>query len=94
MNDAPSAAPSRESSSDSNRAEISPLNGKFTIPGRNCEARSFTGTSRLKINPSASPGSVIASGSNLVSASVKISPSNRNANTQYFSVESVSPKCQ
>ena len=94
MNDAPTAAPSRESTSESSRIATSPLNGRFIIPGRNCDATSLTGTSRLKITPSARPGSVNLSGRSFVSASVKIRPSSRKANVQYFNAEMVYPKCQ
>ena len=84
MNDAPTAAPSRESSRERCAHETSPLNGRFTMPGRNCEARSFTGTIRLNTTPSARPGRVSLSGSSLVSASVKIRPSSRNAERAVF----------
>ena len=90
MNDAPSTAPSSESTKEISHAEMSPLNGRLIIPGRNCAARSFTGVIKLEATPKANPGSVILSGSSLVSASVKISPSSRNDNVQYFNVASVS----
>src|SRR5438270_11914828 len=94
MNEAPTAAPSSESSRETIRTEISPLKGRFTMLGKNCDARSFTGTTRLNPTPSASPVKVILSGSSLVSASVKIRPSSKNESTQSFSVERVHPKYQ
>src|SRR5215470_19529075 len=94
MNDAPTTAPRKESASDNKRHETSELTGRETTPGRNCDARSFTGTIKLNITPSPNPASVIRSGRSLVSASVKIRPSNRNANAEYFSVARVQPKYQ
>src|SRR5579872_3614004 len=94
MKAAPTAAPSNESASESMWSATSPLTGRFIDPDRNCDARSFTGTNTLKITPIAKPVSVSLSGSNFVSASVKINPSSRNENAQYFTVESVNPKYQ
>ena len=56
-------------------------------------ARSLTGTSKLKTIPNASPGSVNASGSSLVSASVNINPSNRYPSTTLFNIARFRPKC-
>ena len=89
MNAAPTTAPSKESRNENSREEMSPLNGRFITPGRNCDAKSWTGTNRLKATPSANPVSVNLSGSSLVSASVKISPSTRKPNVQYFNVDNV-----
>ena len=94
MNAAPTTAPSKESRNENSREEMSPLNGRFITPGRNCDTRSWTGTNRLKATPSANPVSVNLSGSSLVSASVKISPSTRKPNVQYFNVDNVVPKYQ
>src|ERR1700675_3173102 len=93
MNDAPTAAPSRESASDSTREERSELTGNETTLGRNCEAKSLTGTNRLNQIPSARPVSVILSGNSLVSASVKMSPRSRKASAEDFKVASDIPKC-
>src|SRR5215468_5055620 len=92
MNDAPTIAPSRESASDNTRHETSELTGRENTPGKNCDAKSFTGTSRLNTTPRLSPVSVIRSGKSFVSASVKIRPSNKKARVQYFSVARVQPK--
>src|SRR5262249_57703323 len=91
MNEEPTKAPKSESANERKRAEISELTGNDTTPGRYCEAKSFTGTNKLKAIPSTSPDKVILSGSNFVSASVKINPSSRNASVQYFNVENVIP---
>src|SRR5919108_856938 len=91
MNDAPTAAPKNASSKEKKRQEISELDGSEMTPGRSCDARSLTGTMRLKISPSARPGRVSLSGNRLVSASVKIRPNNRKPSTQHLSAARVNP---
>src|SRR5690349_11005898 len=92
MKEAPTIAPSSESASESRRDDTSELIGNETTPGKNCDARSFTGTNKLNRIPSPSPVKVMRSGSNLVSASVKIRPNSRKARAQYLSVARVVPK--
>ena len=89
MKEAPTTAPSTASARERKCQETSELTGKETSPGKSCEARSFTGTTRLKTSPSANPGSVILSGKSCVSASVKINPNSRNPSAQYFRVASL-----
>src|SRR2546427_13236022 len=94
MNEAPTAAPNKESTSESKCQETSELTGNEIRPGKSCEARSFTGTTRLNPKPKTIPGRVSLSGKRWVSASVKIKPNRRNPKTQYFNAAKVNPKCR
>src|SRR5437773_12192602 len=93
IKDAPTTAPSTASASESRCQDTSELTGRENRPGKSCEARSFTGTTRLKINPKANPGNVILSGKSWVSASVKIKPSSRKPSAQYLNMARLAPKC-
>src|ERR1700724_2958768 len=92
-NDAPIAAARTASMNENNLLEKFGLTGICQNPGNSTDKRSFTGTNQLKINPITSPLNVILSGNKWVSASVKISPSNRKPKIAHLRVASVKPNC-